>query len=331
MLDLTDAPAFLIQHLVVHHAADGELGVFLDGVVLEVLVAAVAVERDNATPDNAGELLGTSAAPSSRTPRRAACSPRGRAPFRTRRGRSTRRGSPRERTTVPARRGTRAPARRSGPSAFSTNAFEPRRATSRAEASRDTSAGTPIRCRCHRKTHADGFRPCRRCGSATSRSRSASAPIYRRPISSRSAGSDVALRREEPRVDRIRIRAADERQLDDVVRRDHPGVARMKLRREAVGVSASMQGVDAVGDVQRRALVPLGQEVPQRPIDRARHAHRDALGGHQGERPVDRAYRRRITVITRRRASSRSTFVNVLSDGSRRSTHAKPGTLEMTR
>jgi len=43
MLDPSDAPAFLIQHQVVHHAPDRELGVFLDGVVLVVLVAAVAV------------------------------------------------------------------------------------------------------------------------------------------------------------------------------------------------------------------------------------------------------------------------------------------------
>ena len=36
---------FLVQHRVVEHAADGQLGVVLDGIILEVLVAAVAVEQ----------------------------------------------------------------------------------------------------------------------------------------------------------------------------------------------------------------------------------------------------------------------------------------------
>ena len=40
-----DAPAFLVEHQVVDDAADRELGVLLDRIVLEVLVAAVAVDE----------------------------------------------------------------------------------------------------------------------------------------------------------------------------------------------------------------------------------------------------------------------------------------------
>ena len=55
-----------------------------------------------------------------------------------------------------------------------------------------------------------------------------------------------------------------------------------------------MQRVDAIGDVQRRALLPLGQEVAHRAIHRPRQSHGDALHGDQRERSVDRAHRRRI-------------------------------------
>src|SRR5947209_8489553 len=40
MLDRLDAPALLVQHPVVHDAADGQLTVRLDRIILEILVAA---------------------------------------------------------------------------------------------------------------------------------------------------------------------------------------------------------------------------------------------------------------------------------------------------
>ena len=55
-----------------------------------------------------------------------------------------------------------------------------------------------------------------------------------------------------------------------------------------------MQRVDAIGDIQRRALLPLGEEVPHRPIHRPRQPDRDALAGDQRERSVDRADRVRV-------------------------------------
>ena len=43
MFDASDAPALLIQHQVVDDAADRELGILFDRIVLEVLVAAVPI------------------------------------------------------------------------------------------------------------------------------------------------------------------------------------------------------------------------------------------------------------------------------------------------
>ena len=158
----------------------------------------------------------------------------------------------------------------------------------------------------------------RRSHLATS---SASAPTYCRPISSRSAGSVRRSRREEARVGRIGIGAADERQVDDVVRRDHPGVARVELAREAVSASALMERVDAVRDVERRALVAFREEVAHRPVHRSRQPH----GGSLGRRPAQtnrrwRGWRPDQPLQTRRRASSTSMFEIWLSAGSRRST-----------
>ena len=120
-----------------------------------------------------------------------------------------------------------------------------------------------------------GARASTRARSATATSRS------RRRARRCSAGRSrrdrrqrAALRREEARVDRVGIRTADERELDDVVRRHHAGVARMELRREPGVVERPLQRVDAIGDEQRRALVPLRQEVAHRPIQRARHPDR---------------------------------------------------------
>ena len=45
VLDLSDAPAFLVKHWIVDDTADGELGILLDGIVLEIFVAAIAIEQ----------------------------------------------------------------------------------------------------------------------------------------------------------------------------------------------------------------------------------------------------------------------------------------------
>src|SRR5262249_43149470 len=45
MFDAPDAPAFLVKHQVAHNATNGELRVFFNGIVLEIFVAAVAVDE----------------------------------------------------------------------------------------------------------------------------------------------------------------------------------------------------------------------------------------------------------------------------------------------
>ena len=102
-------------------------------------------------------------------------------------------------------------------------------------------------------------------------------------------GKRPAVGCEEARVGRLRIRAADERQLHDVVRRHHPRVAGVKLVLEARVDERRVQRVDAIRDEQRRAFVALRQEIPHRPIQRPRQADGDAVDGDDGKRPVDGA------------------------------------------
>ncbi len=108
-------------------------------------------------------------------------------------------------------------------------------------------------------------------------------------------GQRIRLRREEPRVDRIRVRTAHERDLDDVVGGDHARVARVELIRQAVGRERAVQRVDAVGDVEGRAFVALRQEIAHRPVERPRQPHGHAFGGHERERAVDAANAVRLT------------------------------------
>ena len=68
----------------------------------------------------------------------------------------------------------------------------------------------------------------------------------------------------------------------------------MELAGEPLGLEGAMQRVDAVGDEQRRALLALGEEVAHRPVQRSRHADRDAVLGDDRERPVDGPDRGRI-------------------------------------
>src|SRR5579871_5930116 len=45
VFDFANTPAFLIEHRIIDDAADGEFRVFLDGIILEVLVAAIAIKK----------------------------------------------------------------------------------------------------------------------------------------------------------------------------------------------------------------------------------------------------------------------------------------------
>src|SRR5437667_5530743 len=71
----------------------------------------------------------------------------------------------------------------------------------------------------------------------------------------------VALWREEAPAGRLGIRTANELDFDEVMRRNHARVGGMKLVVEAFGLELSVNGVDAVGDDERRAFLPFGQEI----------------------------------------------------------------------
>ena len=59
----------------------------------------------------------------------------------------------------------------------------------------------------------------------------------------------------------------------------------MELLGQPVGDQRLVQRVDPVGDVQRRALVPLRQEVAHRPVERSGHADGDALDATMANDP----------------------------------------------
>ena len=161
----------------------------------------------------------------------------------------------------------------------------------------------------------------RRCRAATSRfrRRARRCTVGRCRRDRRAACR--ALGREEARVGRIRIRTADEREIDHVMRRHHARVARMKLtrpgrRRSSAWCSVSMRSATySAGPSCRLARkYRIG-----RSIDRARRTVMP-LAADQRERSVDGANRRRIALSTRRRASSTSMFEMRFRSGSRRST-----------
>src|SRR2546430_2674822 len=99
----------------------------------------------------------------------------------------------------------------------------------------------------------------------------------------------VALRSEETRVGRVRIRAADELDFHDVMRRHHARVAGMELVVEALGLKLLVNRVDAVGDDERGSFVTLGEEVAHRAIERPGHANSLAVARQQSEGAVNLA------------------------------------------
>ena len=45
VFDFSHSPTFMVEHWVVKNAADGKFGIFLNGVVFEVFIAAIAVDQ----------------------------------------------------------------------------------------------------------------------------------------------------------------------------------------------------------------------------------------------------------------------------------------------
>ena len=105
----------------------------------------------------------------------------------------------------------------------------------------------------------------------------------------------IPLRGKEPSQRRTRIRAAEQRDLGQMVSRDHAGVRRVKLIAVAFRSQPGGDFVDSFGNDQARPLGPLGQEVPHRPADGSRHADEVAALRPQRELPIDFADASRIS------------------------------------
>ena len=256
-----DAPALLVEHRVVDHAADGQLGVLLDRIVLEVLVAAVAVEQVApvrvALADAAAERERHRGA----TRRRAACSPRRRGWPRASRGRPGRPRSVRGTGRGRAARGTRAPARgpRRSPS-DEREGLEPRRAHAEPQRARGRSA---------RKTAPLSMPPEKQTPIGSLR-RTAAQPL--RDLVGQ--GADVApadrveVRRQHARArgvkKRVYVGLGSGQPMSSISTTwcagHHARVARVELVGEALAAEPVVDRVDAVGDDEGRARARLARK-----------------------------------------------------------------------
>src|SRR5580692_2441607 len=105
------------------------------------------------------------------------------------------------------------------------------------------------------------------------------------------AGAHRSLRRgEEPRVNRVRIGAADQLQRDHVVGGNHPGVAGLELGFQSFRFQPVVDGVDARRDDQHRSRLALGEEVAQGPVQRTCQLHGLAGARDQSKRTCDAAH-----------------------------------------
>ena len=100
-------------------------------------------------------------------------------------------------------------------------------------------------------------------------------------------GELVALRIEEAQVNGIGVRASDELQLDDVMRRHHARVAGMKLVLEAFALEPGVENIDAVGDDERGTFGALGEEVTERAVHGTGEPDTFAFARNEGERAFD--------------------------------------------
>lgn len=84
-------------------------------------------------------------------------------------------------------------------------------------------------------------------------------------------GGEGALGRiEVASVRGLRIGAANEFELGDVVGRRHAGVRRVELVREVLALQKALDLADALGNNETRPFGPLREDVPHgQPMDRA--------------------------------------------------------------
>ncbi len=95
--------------------------------------------------------------------------------------------------------------------------------------------------------------------------------------------ASIALWGKETCVGRIGIRATDELQFHNVMRRNHPGITGMKLVAQAFGFELVVNSINAVSHNERGAFGTFGKKVPHGPVERASHPHGLPITGEQGE------------------------------------------------
>ena len=101
------------------------------------------------------------------------------------------------------------------------------------------------------------------------------------------SGILVANRIKKSLVSRVGVGAADELDRDEIMRRNHARVVRMKLISETLFLEPLSNGIDAMSDDERRPLDLLGQKVAQRPVERTGQLDRLAVLGDERERAVE--------------------------------------------
>ncbi len=99
---------------------------------------------------------------------------------------------------------------------------------------------------------------------------------------------------EEPAVTRIRIGAPDLVELREVVRRNEPGVGRMKLPFDSFPAAIVGDRVDAVGDDEVGPGLPFRHEIAKRSSQGPGEADRHAVARGRGESALDSRQRLEI-------------------------------------
>ena len=100
---------------------------------------------------------------------------------------------------------------------------------------------------------------------------------------------------EESLMHRIGIRAANQTQGGDVVRRHHSRVARMELFHPTLARQLAGDLVDALGDYQDGPVECLGEKITERPIETPRQHYPLAFLRYQGKGAVDVKNRIHVT------------------------------------
>src|SRR5204862_1052127 len=99
----------------------------------------------------------------------------------------------------------------------------------------------------------------------------------------------ISLRIKKSRISRIWIGATDKLDLHDIMRRNHAGIAGMKLLGQPFPSQPIRNGVDPFRNNQRRAFLPFAKEIAHWPIEGT--AHFDGLASPRDEckRSIDLA------------------------------------------